>query len=568
MPIKTKFNSYVAPVVQQQMETPKDYSGMVNAVAKIGEVMVKSSEARDDSEVASKLSDYQTKSAMKLKELELNGTKDIEGEFTKWQGDFKAQASDGMSSYALKKFNESLYKVENPMSLRAKESQLNVDAAYQHDYTNTALANNIIGVQADPSSYNSLMQDGYNLINSKNSMLSIPQRINAFNEYRYKLTTNKAMGDYASGVGINDIVKNIGDGAYNVELEDKTVVSLDKAQNQALAKTMVTDDFNKRLMTDPKALKADVDAGKFPWKVKGIGELYNADDKASMLAKLDKAVEQQQIKLDDIIKQENNAIFLAAYNNDPVAIERARALAESPNATKTEKEYWDYIKNKQPVECETADDSLLAITNAFNDLASVDIDREVGDGKPSGKVEYQQKSMKLQMLLQDRNQKFKDLGGDYLEGFNKVVNQFNNLNFKNRELYVKNLNTIPHVKGVKDFWVYQRETLSNMKYGKGSQQENERKEALYEAQTKRYINAYNDIVINREGLTQEQVENKLKMAGEEYINTMQKIYLPFLFDKTTKEKVKKNSEVMIGSTPFVFVDYEDDGFTPIIKMKR
>lgn len=568
MPIKTKFNSYVAPVVQQQMETPKDYSGMVNAVAKIGEVMVKSSEARDDTEVASKLSDYQTKSAMKLKELELNGTKDIEGEFTKWQGDFKAQASDGMSSYALKKFNENLYKVENPMSLKAKESQLNVDAAYQHDYTNTALANNVIGVQADPSSYNSLMQDGYNLINSKNSMLSIPQRINAFNEYRYKLTTNKAMGDYASGVGINDIVKNIGDGAYNVELEDKTVVSLDKAQNQALAKTMVTDDFNKRLMTDPKALKADVDAGKFPWKVKGIGELYNADDKASMIAKLDKAVEQQQIKMDDIIKQENNAIFLAAYNNDPVAIERARALAESPNATKTEKEYWDYIKNKQPVECETADDSLLAITNAFNDLASVDIDREVGDGKPSGKVEYQQKSMQLQMLLQDRNQKFKDLGGDYLEGFNKVVNQFNNLNFKNRELYVKNLNTIPHVKGVKDFWVYQRETLSNMKYGKGSQQENERKEALYEAQTKRYINAYNDIVINREGLTQEQVENKLKMAGEEYINTMQKIYLPFLFDKTTKEKVKKNSEVMIGATPFVFVDYEDDGFTPIIKMKR
>lgn len=568
MPIKTKFNSYVAPVVQQQMETPKDYSGMVNAVAKIGEVMVKSSEARDDTEVASKLSDYQTKSAMKLKELELNGTKDIEGEFTKWQGDFKAQASDGMSSYALKKFNESLYKVENPMSLRAKESQLNVDAAYQHDYTNTALANNVIGVQADPSSYNSLMQDGYNLINSKNSMLSIPQRINAFNEYRYKLTTNKAMGDYASGVGINDIIKNIGDGAYNVELENKTVVSLDKAQNQALAKTMVTDDFNKRLMTDPKALKADVDAGKFPWKVKGIGELYNADDKASMMAKLDKAVEQQQIKLDDIIKQESNDIFLAAYNNDPVAIERARALAESPNATKTQKEYWDYIKNKQPVECETADDSLLAITNAFNDLASVDIDREVGDGKPSGKVEYQQKSMQLQMLLQDRNQKFKDLGGDYLEGFNKVVNQFNNLNFKNRELYVKNLNTIPHVKGVKDFWVYQRETLSNMKGGKGSQQENERKEALYEAQTKLYINAYNDIVINREGLTQEQIENKLKMAGEEYINTMQKIYLPFLFDKTTKEKVKKNSEVMIGATPFVFVDYEDDGFTPIIKMKR
>ena len=568
MPIKTKFNSYVAPVVQQQMETPKDYSGMVNAVAKIGEVMVKSSEARDDTEVASKLSDYQTKSAMKLKELELNGTKDIEGEFTKWQDDFKAQASDGMSSYALKKFNESLYKVENPMSLKAKESQLNVDAAYQHDYTNTALANNVIGVHADPSSYNSLMQDGYNLINSKNSMLSIPQRINAFNEYRYKLTTNKAMGDYASGVGINDIVKNIGDGAYNVELENKTVVSLDKAQNQALAKTMVTDDFNKRLMTDPKALKADVDAGKFPWKVKGIGELYNADDKASMLAKLDKAVEQQQIKLDDIIKQESNAIFLAAYNNDPVAIERARALAESPNATKTQKEYWDYIKNKQPVDCETNDESLLAITNAFNDLASVDIDREVGDGKPSGKVEYQQKSIQLQMLLQDHNQKFKDLGGDYLEGFNKVVNQFNNLNFKNRELYVKNLNTIPHVKGVKDFWVYQRETLGNMKGGKGSQQENERKEALYEAQTKRYINAYNDIVINREGLTQEQVENKLKMAGEEYINTMQKIYLPFLFDKTTKEKVKKNSEVMIGDTPFVFVGYEDNGFTPIIKMKR
>ena len=568
MPIKTKFNSYVAPVVQQQMETPKDYSGMVNAVAKIGEVMVKSSEARDDTEVASKLSDYQTKSAMKLKELELNGTKDIEGEFTKWQGDFKAQASDGMSSYALKKFNENLYKVENPMSLKAKESQLNVDAAYQHDYTNTALANNVIGVQADPSSYNSLMQDGYNLINSKNSMLSIPQRINAFNEYRYKLTTNKAMGDYASGVGINDIVKNIGDGAYNVELENKTVVSLDKAQNQALAKTMVTDDFNKRLMTDPKALKADVDAGKFPWKVKGIGELYNADDKASMMAKLDKAVEQQQVKLDDIIKQENNAIFLAAYNNDPVAIERARALAESPNATKTEKEYWDYIKNKHPVDCETGDEAIINLETMLKELADVDIDREATALKESGVSEYQKKAMQTYAYIQDRNQKFKDLSPEYANRFTALVTKFDNLNFDNKQAFVKSFSKVTKVKGLKDSFYFNRETSKlDGKTRRGKMKEWEDRNKQADDLTRKYINGLLDIGYDSK-MTQEQKKAEFDRIEANYSTTMRSIYFPFLTDKTTGKLFKVGSEVMIGEVPFIFSGIQEDGISPIVKMKR
>ena len=568
MPIKTKFNSYVAPVVQQQMETPKDYSGMVNAVAKIGEVMVKSSEARDDTEVASKLSDYQTKSAMKLKELELNGTKDIEGEFTKWQGDFKAQASDGMSSYALKKFNENLYKVENPMSLKAKESQLNVDAAYQHDYTNTALANNVIGVQADPSSYNSLMQDGYNLINSKNSMLSIPQRINAFNEYRYKLTTNKAMGDYASGVGINDIVKNIGDGAYNVELENKTVVSLDKAQNQALAKTMVTDDFNKRLMTDPKALKADVDAGKFPWKVKGIGELYNADDKASMMAKLDKAVEQQQVKLDDIIKQENNAIFLAAYNNDPVAIERARALAESPNATKTEKEYWDYIKNKHPVDCETGDEAIINLETMLKELADVDIDREATALKESGVSEYQKKAMQTYAYIQDRNQKFKDLSPEYTNRFTALVTKFDNLNFDNKQAFVKSFSKVTKVKGLKDSFYFNRETSKlDGKTRRGKMKEWEDRNKQADDLTRKYINGLLDIGYDSK-MTQEQKKAEFDRIEANYSTTMRSIYFPFLTDKTTGKLFKVGSEVMIGEVPFIFSGIQEDGISPIVKMKR
>ena len=568
MPIKTKFNSYVAPVVQQQMETPKDYSGMVNAVAKIGEVMVKSSEARDDTEVASKLSDYQTKSAMKLKELELNGTKDIEGEFTKWQGDFKAEASNGMSSYALKKFNENLYKVENPMSLKAKESQLNVDAAYQHDYTNTALANNVIGVQADPSSYNSLMQDGYNLINSKNSMLSIPQRINAFNEYRYKLTTNKAMGDYASGVGINDIVKNIGDGAYNVELEDKTVVSLDKAQNQALAKTMVTDDFNKRLMTDPKALKADVDAGKFPWKVKGIGELYNADDKASMMTKLDKAVEQQQVKLDDIIKQENNAIFLAAYNNDPVAIERARALAESPNATKTQKEYWDYIKNRHPVECETGDEAIINLEAMLKELADVDIDREATALKESGVSEYQKKAMQTYAYIQDRNQKFKDLSPEYANRFTALVTKFDNLNLDNKQAFVKSFSKVTKVKGFKDSFYFNRE-ISKLdgKTRRGKMKEWEDRNKQADDITRKYINGLLDIGYDSK-MTQEQKKAEFDRAEAYYTTTIRGIYFPFLTDKTTGKLFKVGSEVMIGEVPFIFSGIQEDGISPIVKMKR
>ena len=443
-----------------------------------------------------------------------------------------------------------------------------MDAAYQHDYTNTALANNIIGVQADPSSYNSLMQDGYNLINSKNSMLSIPQRINAFNEYRYKLTTNKAMGDYASGVGINDIIKNIGDGAYNVELEDKTVVSLDKAQNQALAKTMVTDDFNKRLMTDPKALKADVDAGKFPWKVKGIGELYNADDKASMLAKLDKAVEQQQVKLDDIIKQENNATFLAAYNNDPVAIERARALAESPNATKTQKEYWDYIKNRHPVDCETGDEAIINLETMLKELADVDIDREATALKESGVSEYQKKAMQTYAYIQDRNQKFKDLSPEYANRFTALVTKFDNLNFDNKQAFVKSFSKVTKVKGLKDSFYFNRETSKlDGKTRRGKMKEWEDRNKQADDLTRKYINGLLDIGYDSK-MTQEQKKAEFDRIESNYSTTMRSIYFPFLTDKTTGKLFKVGSEVMIGEVPFIFSGIQEDGISPIVKMKR
>ena len=399
-------------------------------------------------------------------------------------------------------------------------------------------------------------------------MLSIPQRINAFNEYRYKLTTNKAMGDYASGVGINDIVKNIGDGAYNVELEDKTVVSLDKAQNQALAKTMVTDDFNKRLMTDPKALKADVDAGKFPWKVKGIGELYNADDKASMMAKLDKAVEQQQIKLDDIIKQENNAIFLAAYNNDPVAIERARALAESPNATKTEKEYWDYIKNRHPVDCETGDEAIINLETMLKELADVDIDREATALKESGVSEYQKKAMQVYAYIQDRNQKFNDLSPEYANRFTALVTKFDNLNFDNKQAFVKSFSKVTKVKGLKDSFYFNRE-ISKLdgKTRRGKMKEWEDRNKQADDLTRKYINGLLDIGYDSK-MTQEQKKAEFDRIEANYSTTMRSIYFPFLTDKTTGKLFKVGSEVMIGEVPFIFSGIQEDGISPIVKMKR
>ena len=399
-------------------------------------------------------------------------------------------------------------------------------------------------------------------------MLSIPQRINAFNEYRYKLTTNKAMGDYASGVGINDIVKNIGDGAYNVELEDKTVVSLDKAQNQALAKTMVTDDFNKRLMTDPKALKADVDAGKFRWKVKGIGELYNADDKASMLAKLDKAVEQQQIKMDDIIKQENNAIFLAAYNNDPVAIERARALAESPNATKTQKEYWDYIKNRHPVDCETGDEAIINLETMLKELADVDIDREATALKESGVSEYQKKAMQTYAYIQDRNQKFKDLSPEYANRFTALVTKFDNLNFDNKQAFVKSFSKVTKVKGLKDSFYFNRETSKlDGKTRRGKMKEWEDRNKQADDLTRKYINGLLDIGYDSK-MTQEQKKAEFDRIEANYSTTMRSIYFPFLTDKTTGKLFKVGSEVMIGEVPFIFSGIQEDGISPIVKMKR
>lgn len=556
MPIKTKFNSYVAPVVQQHMETPKDYSGMVNAVAKLGEVMVKSSEARDDSEVASKLSDYQTKSAMKLKELELNGTKDIEGEFTKWQGDFKAQASDGMSSYALKKFNENLYKVENPMSLRAKESQLNVDAAYQHDYTNTALANNVIGVQADPSSYNSLMQDGYNLINSKNSMLSIPQRINAFNEYRYKLTTNKAMGDYASGVGINDIIKNIGNGAYNVELEDKTVVSLDKAQNQALAKTMVTDDFNKRLMTDPKSLKADVDAGKFPWKVKGIGELYNADDKASMMAKLDKAVKEQQVTIDDMIKQEENDLWSKALNGDTVAFERVSALGDKMAFGSSERNKWEkrmnFLKNYMPQQAVTTTGAYENLVKVYKELVSIDKDRKATVENPiSGMSELRDKIVDSKIAIMELNKKGK-LKPETMEQAKKIIDQINEIGKENMDLFISDMDDI--VQAARTFSIkYEngREMQYSLKNLKEFEDQDKMIQKLLETHGSEVIGMIADLKQGKD------IPFELEKSRKVLFNSIRTIAHPELFDPISKEPVKEGTIIMINNKQAKFMGYTD-----------
>ena len=49
---------------------------------------------------------------------------------------------------------------------------------------------------------------------------------------------------------------------------------------------------------------------------------------------------------------------------------------------------------------------------------------------------------------------------------------------------------------------------------------------------------------------------------------MRSIYFPFLTDKTTGKLFKVGSEVMIGEVPFIFSGIQEDGISPIVKMKR
>lgn len=565
MPIKTKFNSYVAPVVQRQMETPKDYSGLGSALSTLGQLVGKSIEARDTATAEKAMSEYQTKSAIKLKELELSGEKDVEGSLKLYQDELSKELLDGNEGTVSRIFTENRFKMDNPLSIKAKAVQMNVDASIQHNDMQLAIANRQLGIRADPSTFDSSIADTYKMIDSPTSYLNTQQRLDMKKKVTADFTTYKILGDYESGMSVYDVVNNLSKGGYNVDTEYGEA-SLDKAERAVAARTLITQDFNARLQNDPEGLKVDIDNGKYPWKTKELGELIGPKDKASMLSQLDNALKKRQITIDDRMKQEELNIWNMAVQGDATAIERARELGTNPNATKANQERWEWLMSKNPVDCTTKEDVFTDISSILEEMASVDIDEQATETQESGATRFLQLQIKAYRKFQDFNQKMKSLSPDDRKRWEKLVDTFGNLSLDNKKLFADSFK----------FAADTTDSITKAAYkgtpGLKAKSPEEQKRFLeqkrfIDTHTKIYINSILDASTNP-NLTEEQRTNLINQAKAKYTSIARYTLHPYLRDIETHDLIKKDSIVNINGIPYIFKGLQENGITPLIELKR
>ena len=564
MPIKIERNTYTAPAVQKPLhDDAQDYSGMATIIAKLGETVIKSKEAVDNGESESKLSEYQTECAIKLKELELSNVDNIQEAFNKEATSIKDRILKGANDNVVKTFNDNVYKINNRFKLSVVDAQLKLDSIKQRDYMDKTISNNLISIKADPKNSYTYIQDILGTINSPHSQLNAEQR-DAFSKQAFaQASVYRALSEYESTGDINKLVKDIDSGKYNVSIvqgDKEKEFSLNGQEKLKLLQTIVQEDWNNQILNNPKSLKMQVDNKQYPFKVKGVGELFDPSDKSKMLLSLDKAVQEKEISMNDIMEREKNNIYLRALNGDTVAIEQARELASK--GKDKDKEIWDYIVRQNPVECTTKDDAISGLLDYLTELKDVDIDRKASADNPeSGASQYMRLALDTQRYIKERNLKFNDLSSADSLKWQRAVNEFGNLNLENKAVFVDNIKALEDVTG----------TFNLL----GDEFENTRG-ALSKAQVnsingliKMHINNTLDIINDPNINTQGKKQLALKEEMAYFDNGIRLAGYPELYDPLTQTIKKEGSIVNINGMQLVFKGFQSDSkYEPILEVVR
>ena len=564
MPIKIERNNYTAHAVQKPLhDDAQNYSGIATIIAKLGEAVVKSKEAVDNGESESKLSEYQTECAIKLKELELSNVDNIQEAFNKEASSIKDRILKGANDNVVKTFNDNVYKINNRFKLSVVDAQLKLDSIKQRDYMDKTISNNLISIKADPKNSYTYIQDILGTINSPHSQLNADQRDTFSKQAFAQASVYRALSEYESTGDINKIVNDIDSGKYNVSIfqgDKETEFSLNGQEKLKLLQTIVQEDWNNQILNNPKSLKMQVDNKQYPFKVKGVGELFDPSDKTKMLLSLDKAVQEKEISINDIMEREKNNIYLRALNGDTVAIEQSRELASK--GKDKDKEIWDYIVRQNPVECTTKDEAISGLLDYLTELKNVDIDRKASTVNPeSGASQYMRIALDTQRYIKERNLKFNDLSSADSLKWQRAVNEFGNLNLENKAVFVDNIKALEDVTGtfnlLGDEFDKTRGALSKAQVNSIN--------GLIKMHINNTLDIINDPNINTQG--KKQLALKEEMAY--FDNGIRLAGYPELYDPLTQTIKKEGSIVNINGMQLVFKGFQSDSkYEPILEVVR
>lgn len=587
MPIKIERNTYTAPAIQKPLhDDAQDYSGMATIIAKLGEVALKSKEAVDNGESESKLSEYQTECAIKLKELELSNVDNIQDAFNKEAASIKDRILKGANDNVVKTFNDNVYKINNRFKLSVVDAQLKLDSIKQRDYMDKTISNNLISIKADPKNSYTYIQDILGTINSPHSQLNAEQRDTFSKQAFAQASVYRALSEYESTGDINKVVKDIDSGKYNVSIvqgDKEKEFSLNGQEKLKLLQTIVQEDWNNQILNNPQSLKIQVDNKQYPFKVKGVGELFDPSDKTKMLLSLDKAVQEKEISIKDVMEREKNNVYLRALNGDTVAIEQARELASKGN--EKDKEIWNYIVRQNPAECATKDEALSGLLDYLTELKGVDIDRKASADNPeSGASQYMRLALDTQRYIKERNLKFNDLSSADSLKWQRAVNEFGNLNLENKEVFVDNIKALEDVTGTffKTDIMYKRaEKRLPFKDFKGKRsflgiEYDQNRTKLSKAQVnsingliRMHINNTLDIINDPSINTQEKKQLALKEEMSYFDNGIRLAGYPELYDPLTQTIKKEGSIVNINGMQLVFKGFQSDNkYEPVLEVVR
>lgn len=467
MAIKVYQNNYIAPALERQAnETNRfaDLSVAINNVAKVGSTLVKYSlESQDEAtkqKVNQEISEYNVEATRQLKEYKASGERDIQSKMEEWSKDYKDMVLsrnkklNGFDKY----WNQNVYRVDNPMRSSIYDAQLEVDSVNETNDRNIQFDNNLIATRADPNGFHDNAEMSFNSVDQSKYMPA-DQKIKEYNNIALQQQTTAYLATVdRDGVEAANLALLNGD--FNLtHIDNKgiehTFSLLNKVSKNGnsvaatLIKSAEDTNFSAILKSDNlallKATKEEWDSGKRYGKndvyaLKGVGTIWGKKEKEYNYSLLNKAIKNQQLSLEDQVKQSHIDLVLAARQGDFTSAQKILVLAS--NGDKTAEKYLPYLKEKVPVLCETKEESFRGLTTRLEALSKIDIDAPVTETSESGKTQYKKAIMEILQYIDDRNQNTKDLSPEDRKTWSDMILQLNDNIGQNIEGFVDGLQTV------------------------------------------------------------------------------------------------------------------------------
>ena len=467
MAIKVYQNNYIAPALERPAnETNKfaDLSVAINNVSRVGANLVKySMESQDEAtkqKVNQEISEYNVRATKQLKEYKASGERKIRKKMKEWARDYKdtvLSRNKQLSGFE-KYWNQNVYRVDNPMQDSIYDAQLEVDSVNETNDRNIQFDNNLIATRADPNGFHDNAEMSFNSVD-QSVYMPLDQKFKEYNNIALQQQTTAYLATVdRDGVQAANLALLNGDfdlTHIDNKGEEYTFSLLNKVSENgnSVAATLIKSaedaNFSAILKSNDLALlqatKEEWDSGKRYGKndvyaVKGVGTIWNKNEKEYNYSLLNKAINNQQLSLEDEVNQSRIDLVLAARQGDFTSAQKVLTLAN--NGDKTAEKYIPYLKEKVPVLCETKEESFQGLTTRLEALSKIDVDAPVTETGESGKTQYKKAIMEILQYIDGRNQNVQDLSPEDRQTWTDMILQLNDNIGQNIKGFVDGLKTV------------------------------------------------------------------------------------------------------------------------------